>query len=207
MTEQHERRFSPRVALALTRREGAEGPGTLAGHAAVFNQRAEIYPGFFEEIAPGAFAESIRADDIFGLWQHRSDQVLGRLRAKSLRLAEDDVGLATEIDLPATALGADVAQLVGRGDVTGMSFGFNVLDQEWITLPDGADLRIVKRVKLWEVSPVTFPAYDGTDLALRARDLWRAARDKDAAAPLGRPAPKAPDFTILRARLRLAGAL
>ncbi|MGE3932367.1 MAG: HK97 family phage prohead protease [Rhodospirillaceae bacterium] len=198
MTEQHERRFSPRLALALAKREGAEGPGTLAGHAAVFNQRAEIYTGFFEEIAPGAFAESIAGDDVFGLWQHRTDQVLGRLRSKSLRLAEDDVGLAVEIDLPSTALGADVAQLVGRGDVTGMSFGFNVLDQEWLTLPDGADLRIVKRVKLWEVSPVTFPAYDGTDLALRDRDAARAAR-----AATQTP----PDFTIVRARLRLAGVL
>lgn len=175
MTETMERRVAPAAALALETRsegDGARGPGTLKGHAAVFAQRTEIGAGYpwswFEEVAAGAFAESIARDDIFGLWQHRTEDVLGRLRAGTLRLAEDDVGLATEIDLPGTTLGADVAQLVGRGDVSKMSFGFTVLDEEVRPLPDGKELRILKRVKLWEVSPVTWPAYDGTDVGMRA---------------------------------------
>ena len=142
--------------------------GTLYGYAAVFEQRADMY-WFAEEIAPGAFAESIAQDDVRALWNHDQSSVLGRNIAGTLRLAEDPNGLAIEIDLPDTQVGRDAAVSVSRGDVSQMSFMFEALDAEWRT-EGGLEIRRLTKVKLYEVSPVTFPAYEGTDVALRARD-------------------------------------
>lgn len=195
MADKHERRHAARGTLAIEHRAEQPGPGTLVGHAAVFNQRAEIWRDFWEEVAPGAFRQSIGEDDIRALWEHDSREVLGRNRARTLRLAEDDVGLAVEIDLPDTTRAREIALLIGRGDVSQMSFGFRVLDEEWQRLPTGGELRILKRVQLWDVSPVTYPAYEGTDIALQARDAWRAAQ---------RPAFDPARLALRRRRLELA---
>lgn len=153
----------------------AEGGVTLRGHAAVFEQLSENLGGFREKIRAGAFAESIRRDDIRALWNHDPNVVLGRNRAGTLRLKEDDVGLAVAIDLPDTAPARDMAHSIERGDVTQMSFGFSVKPdgQDWAEDDDGMVIRTLTAVRLFDVSPVTFPAYPQTDIAVRALESWR----------------------------------
>jgi hypothetical protein len=151
----------------------------MVGHAAVFDQETDIGGWFRERIAPGAFKQSIREDDIRALWNHNPDYILGRNTAKTLTLTEDDTGLKTTIDPPDTQFARDLAVSIARGDITQMSFAFMVLEEEWITGErKELDLRTIKKVRLYDVSPVTFPAYEGTDIALRSRAVW--ARQQEA---------------------------
>jgi len=140
----------------------------IKGHAAVFNEIAGDPLMFLEQIAPGAFSDSIGKDDVRALWNHNPDYVLGRNKAGTLSLSEDDRGLAIEINPPDTQWARDLMHSIDRGDVSQMSFGFRVLDQAW-EVRDGIDIRTLKKVELWDVSPVTFPFYEGTDVALRSK--------------------------------------
>lgn len=144
---------------------------TVAGYAALFGSHTVIGDDYREVIARGAFAETILGD-VRALFNHDSGRVLGRTVAKTLRLAEDATGLATEIDLPDTTDGRDLATLVERGDISGMSFGFNVTKQTWDETGD-MPTRTILAVDLREVSPVTFPQYTDTTIALRSLDAAR----------------------------------
>lgn len=163
-----------RRAFALDELRVTEGDSRqIVGHAAVFNTRAEIFRGFFEEIQPGAFTDAIETDDVRALWNHNPDYVLGRNGARTLTLREDKQGLAVEIDPPPTTWANDLLISMRRGDVSQMSFGFRIRQVEdaesWGTLPDGSILRRIKAVELFDVSPVTFPAYPETDVGVRER--------------------------------------
>lgn len=150
------------------------GPTVLKGHAAVFDSLSEDLGGFRERIAPGAFTEAIQTDDVRALLNHDPNILLGRNRSKTLRLAEDAHGLAIEIDLPDTQAARDLSVLIGRGDLTQMSFGFSVRPggQEWAKDDNGTAIRTLKKVRLYDVSPVTFPAYPATDVAVRDWKAW-----------------------------------
>lgn len=157
-----------RRAFPLEIRETAPEKRTIVGHAAVFDTITDL--GLFKErVARGAFAESIKRDDIRALFNHDPNIVLGRNKAGTLRLREDEKGLAVEIDLPDTQWARDLQVSVERGDINQMSFGFEVLDASWDVV-DGEEVRTLKRVKLWDVSLVTFPAYPTTDAGLRS--VW-----------------------------------
>lgn len=169
-----ERRAFAVVGLEL--RE-ASGKRQLRGHAAVFHQLSEDLGGFREQIAPGAFLEAIEKDDIRALFNHNPDFVLGRNMAKTLRLSEDLRGLAIEIDLPDTQTVRDlVVAPIERGDVSQMSFGFSVRPggQDWAKDDEGRTIRTLKKLRLYDVSPVTFPAYPQTDIAVREMRAWQA---------------------------------
>lgn len=158
-------------------REVREGEGRkLVGHAAVFNELAEIGGYFKEKILPGAFKDSIATDDIRSVWNHNPDYVLGRNKAGTLELSEDDIGLAVIIDPPDTQWANDFLTTIDRGDVSQMSFMFTPLTDRWEKI-DGDEVRIIEKVKLWEVSPVTFPAYPMTDIGLR--DILRDETELD----------------------------
>jgi uncharacterized protein len=144
------------------------GKLTATGHAAVFNRLSQNLGGFVEQVAPGTFAKTIVEQDIRALFNHDENAVLGRLGPGTLRLAEDDTGLAYEIDLPDTTVGRDVAKLIERGDVSGSSFGFRTIDDEWGETPEGFPLRTLTQVSLRDVGPVTFPAYTDSTSALRS---------------------------------------
>lgn len=147
-------------------------PSVISGYAAVFNARSDLIWGEFREvIAPGAFAESLQRDDVRALWQHDTAQVLGRKRAGTLTLEEDDHGLRVEIHPPDTQTGRDAVALIQRGDVSEMSFMFTVRPkgESWAEDTDGTKVRTVLKAKLWEVSPVTFPAYPQTEVGMRSQ--------------------------------------
>jgi HK97 family phage prohead protease len=144
---------------------------TLTGYAARFNEPSEPLP-FVERIAPNAFKRSLRAkNDIKLLWNHDSSMVLGSTRSGTLRLAEDEMGLRVEADLPDTQAGRDAKVLINRGDVTGFSFGFTVPPGGDTWNADGTE-RTLKSVRLLEVSTgVAFPAYPSARLPLVNRLL------------------------------------
>lgn len=145
---------------------------SISGHAAVFNEQADIM-GFREQIAPGAFSDSIKTDDVRALFNHDPNHVLGRNRAGTLKLHEDRKGLAIEVIPPDTQFSKDLMTSIKRGDIDQMSFGFQVIAEEWREGEDGEpDLRTLKEVRLFDVSPVTFPAYTGTDVAVRSHEAW-----------------------------------
>lgn len=172
-----ERRFVSAQGLRIERRDGA--PVRLVGHAAVFNALSENLGGFREQIKPGAFADAVKTDDVRALFNHDPNFVLGRSTNGTLRMVEDAKGLAVEIDVPETPQIRDlVLAPIERGDVSQMSFGFSVNPggQDWAEDSEGRLIRTLTSVRLYDVSPVTFPAYPQTDIAMRSLNEWRAHR-------------------------------
>ena len=201
-----ERRGASLSGAAIETR--ADGVKTLRGHAAVFNQLSEDLGGFREQLTPGAFTEALLISDIRALFNHDGNFVLGRNRAGTLRLAEDARGLAIEIDLPDTQFARDLAVSIARGDVDQMSFGFEVAPggSTWAQ-EGGATLRTITKIgRLYDVSPVTFPAYPQTDVALRGLKAFAAAKDAPDPASTLDPAAEIdirrfPHLALMRARL------
>jgi HK97 family phage prohead protease len=154
-------------------RDDATAP-RLSGYAAVFNQRANIAGLFDEEILPGAFTAAIGRDDVRALFNHDGNFVLGRSSSGTLRLVQDDHGLRYEVDPPDTTWARDLLVTVRRGDVSQSSFAFGVDEEEWDYSNRAMPLRKIKAVRLYDVSPVTYPAYDGTEVSARCRDLAAA---------------------------------
>lgn len=136
----------------------------LEGYAATFTAEADL-GSFVERIEPGAFRSAL-GGDILALLDHDAGKVLGRTRSGTLSLREDAKGLAFTLELPDTQSGRDVLALAERGDLGGMSFGF--------TVPDGGErwegrTRHLRSIDLKEISVVSaWPAYQGTEIALRA---------------------------------------
>ena len=167
----------------------AESDGlNFRGYAAVFDSPSEDLGGFRESISPGAFATSLRRrkGDIRLFLNHNWDILLGSKGAGTLRLKEDGHGLYVDADLPDNEWGRPVRDAVVRGDINGMSFGFNVPKggDEW---NEDRTERRLNDIYLLEVSPVTsWPAYPATSASVRALaelvdasedDLTRALRD------------------------------
>lgn len=164
------------------------GGTVLDGHAAVFNRDSEEMWGFTEQVAPGAFARAIRDDDVRALFNHNPDYILGRNTAKTLRLAEDSVGLAFDVDLPDTQCARDLAVSIGRRDITGCSFSFMTRADKWVYNEDGTVKRTILDVELCDVGPVTFPAYPDTDVAVRSlmQEIAEAGKRRATGAPAAR---------------------
>ena len=141
---------------------------TAIGYASVFNRLSQNLGGFVEQVRSGTFSKTIQEADVRALFNHDADQVLGRSKSGTLRMQEDEKGLRYEIDLPNTQLGRDLAALLERGDISGSSFGFTTISDEWGETDDGYPLRTLTEVKLRDVSPVTFPAYTSSEASLRS---------------------------------------
>lgn len=155
----------------------------ISGYAAVFNQDADIAGLFTESIKPGAFKRSLeQSDDIKALFNHDTAKVLGATKNNSLELSEDSNGLKFRLapNLE-TSTGKDVYELVKRGDVDKMSFGFYIVEDRWST-KDGRDHREILEADLFEVSVVTFPAYSGTSAQARsAEEIYNEHKEKQQA--------------------------
>lgn len=138
----------------------------LEGYAALFGTEARIGGELVETIAPGAFTSTLATrTDILALVDHDPARVLARTRSGTLRLSQDSRGLAFDLDVPDTQAGRDVLALAERGDLGGMSFGFNATDDN-VT----GNRRELRSVELYEISVVAaFPAYADTVVNARAK--------------------------------------
>ena len=143
------------------------------GHSAVFDSLSEDLGGFREKIKPGAFLQTIKADDIRALFNHDTNYVLGRSTSGTLSLAEDGQGLKVMINPPDTQWAKDLMRSVERGDISQMSFAFRVLEDDWDE-KGNFPTRTLLKVKLYDVSIVTYPAYPQTDIKVRSTsDIFR----------------------------------
>lgn len=151
----------------------AEGEAIkVSGYAAVFNQEADIGGWFREVIAPGAFKDAIGRDDVVFLINHEG-LPLARTRSGTLTIREDDKGLYMETELdPCDPDVMCIVPKMKRGDLDKMSFAFLPTIQEWDESGD-IPIRTIMEASLSDVSIVTNPAYDGTDIGLRSLDAHR----------------------------------
>lgn len=161
-----ERRTFDLTEMRVSRADG-ETP-KITGHASVFNKLSENLGGFREKVAPGAFSKTIEESDIRALWNHNPDYVLGRNKSGTLALAEDKKGLAIEIEPPDAQWAKDLMETIKRGDVDQMSFSFVTIKDRWENKEGKDSIRTLEEVELFDVSPVTFPAYPQTDVNVRS---------------------------------------
>jgi uncharacterized protein len=152
----HEERVN---VIDLEVRETGDGM-TFEGYAAVFNSESEDLGGFREFIAPGAFKRSLQSrNEVKLLWNHDAGEPLASVRGGTLKLTEDDRGLKVEARLANTSRGRDVAELIRSKTVDSMSFGFSVIKDTWNA---EGNVRTLNAVRLFEISMVSFPAYQAT---------------------------------------------
>lgn len=163
-----------RVFNTEFRIEKREGKETLVkGHAAVFDTLSENLGGFREKIRVGAF-DNVLTDDVRVLFNHNSDLILARTTANTARIGVDSTGLPFDYDSGDHSYSRDLIISMERGDVTQASFGFIVGEDQWDEDDDGRLVRTIIKIKrLFDVSPVTFPAYPDTDVAKRSMDDWK----------------------------------
>ncbi|UGO51552.1 putative prohead protease [Bacillus phage vB_BanS_Booya] len=158
-----------------------EGKRTISGSIKYNNESAEMRDWwgdtFVEEIAEGAFDESLKVRDVVGLWSHDTSQVLGNTKSKTLRIENDKKELRFELDIPNTTVGNDAWELIKRGDVDGVSFGMKVTKDKWSS-EERENGKIYKRsilnAELYEISPVAFPAYPTNEVSVRSLDDFKA---------------------------------
>jgi hypothetical protein len=165
--------------------EGEAESRRVEGYASIFNTRSEnlgSYDSWFEIVKPGAFANALTKSDVRCLFNHDPNLVLARSKSKTLELREDDKGLLYSFDAPETTFGDDFLKMLRRGDVDQSSFSFSVKRSVWrdIKEADGSITweRTIEEVDtLFDVSPVTYPAYADTTVA--SRSLEAAKRPVD----------------------------
>lgn len=175
----------------------ADGKPEIVGYAAVYFRTDEpgteyqMYSDLVERIMPGAFDRALREkQDVRALFNHNPENLLGRTVAGTLTLSVDDRGLFYRFQPPDTTIGRDVLESINRGDLSGSSFAFTVArgGAEWHE-ENGVAVRILRDVNLFDVGPVTFPAYGATSTGTRAdgsddvrQDFqqWKTARQAEA---------------------------
>ena len=189
-----ERREAPLTNVEL--RAEDDGSVTFSGYAAVFDQEADL--GYFrEKIAPGAFKRTIRNKADVRFLVNHDGVPLARSKSGTLSLAEDDRGLHVEakLDLDNPTV-RELVSAMRRGDLDQMSFAFAPVKEARDEAED-PPLRILREVKLFDVSAVTFPAYEGTSAEVRAaaEELLRRYDDEDTD-------PDEPDSTTPDAEVR-----
>ena len=161
--------YETRAFKCELRATGGERP-KIEGYAAVFNVLSEDLGGFRELIKQGAFRKTISEGDVRALFNHNPDHVLGRTKPGTLTLREDQHGLAIQIDPPNSQVARDLIESIERGDIDAMSFGFEKMKDRWLK-EDRQQIRELLEVRLYDVSPVTFPAYEATSIDVRARKM------------------------------------
>jgi HK97 family phage prohead protease len=141
-----------------------EGTRTIEGYAAKFGKWSQDLGGFREIIDRGAFKKTLKEADIRILQNHDSNFVLGRNKSGTAELWEDKTGLRFKVNLPDTSYAKDLVEIMKRGDVTQCSFGFIPIKDEW---RNDFSERVLKEVRLFDASIVTYPAYEDTEAQVR----------------------------------------
>jgi len=154
-----------------------DGETIVRGYAAVFGQLSEDLGGFKEQIDSRAF-DNVLEDDVVAVFNHDMNIIFGRTSSGTLKLSVDERGLVSEITMPNTQAAKDTIELMRRGDINKMSFGFIVDVDKWKESERGY-VRTVKEVKrLIDVSLVTKPAYPQTTAAVRSLDNYKKQTPK-----------------------------
>ncbi len=170
MNKENRMAYQARSSKSKFETREADGEMYISGYFAVFNSEYEIWPGAVESVAETAFDGAL-SDDIRCLINHETRLVLGRNKAGTLTLKTDARGLWGEVRInPNDQDAVNLYERVKRGDVDQCSFGFDILDEEFEDRGDTVKWTI-KKVKLYEVSVVTFPAYEETSVSARKRQL------------------------------------
>ena len=161
----------------------SDQPTRIIGYGSVFNSRSEPLWGFREIIKPGAF-DDVLTNDVRALFNHDPNFILGRSAANTLSLSVDDRGLQYNIVAPDTQTIRDlVIAPMMRGDINQSSFAFQVArdGEDWYQDDEGIVIReISKFSRLYDVSPVTYPAYQDADSGVRSMKAWQEARNSGA---------------------------
>lgn len=195
-----------RTIVTELRASESDGARYITGHGAVFDQEAEIWDGIFEVVRAGAFIDTMNRADVRALFNHDPNFVLGRNRAGTLQLSEDEIGLAYRILLNEdVSYARDLYASLQRGDITQSSYAFLPVQQRWTDREDGTQLRELLQVDLFDVSPVTYPAFLGADS--QARGIFvptSVATGRPPEATEGAtPVDRAGALRLRRARLKL----
>lgn len=160
-----------------------DGKRYISGYAAIFYRDGdkgteyELFKDLFERINKGAFSEAVKEDDVRALLNHDPNLLLART-GNGLKLTEDEVGLRYEF--PVDESDPDHMRVLAkleRGDLTGSSFGFEPVERRWVEY-QGYDVVELVKVRLFDVSPATFPAYEGTSVGVRTNDGLKAVKDE-----------------------------
>ena len=138
----------------------------ITGYAAVFDTETYSVGNFAERVAKGAFSKSIKREDVRCLFNHDPNYVLGRVKSKTLALEEDTKGLKYRVSPPDTTWARDLMVSIKRGDVSQNSFSFEIIKERWERREGRGSVRIIEEAKLFDVSPVVYPAYTETELWL-----------------------------------------
>lgn len=161
-----ERRFFSEP-VGFEKREDGVDENVIEGYAAVFNKDSEDFGGWNERIAPGAFSDVLK-DNAVALFNHDMNLVLGR-NGVNVSLSEDATGLRYKVKLPDTSFAKDLRQLIKDGIIHQSSFAFTVSEQEWKHSDSKPSVRTIKKIKrLYDVSPVTTPAYPDASVGARS---------------------------------------
>ena len=158
------RSYPGRVEL----RQAASGARRIYGYAARFEELSEDLGGWREIIDP-AFFDGVIANDVRALWQHDPSYVLGRTAAGTAWLTLDEAGLLYEAEPSAAQWAQDALASIERGDVSESSFSFMVAEDRWDVVGNVVIRRLLKAERLYDVSPVTFPAYPTTSISVSQR--------------------------------------
>lgn len=163
-------RYLPACELRLE--VSGEKP-TIVGYAAVFGSLSHDLGGFKERIKPGAFRDALTTQpDVRALVDHDPSKILGRSKAGTLSMVEDERGLLVTITPPDTQLARDLLENLKLGNIDGMSFGFRAIKDVW-SREEGIAVRELERVDIFDVSVVSVPAYPDTTVAVRSLESWK----------------------------------
>lgn len=158
------------LGAAVEVREAGEGKRFFVGRAAEYGVWSDLLFGSFrEQLAPGVFDDSLKRTgrDVIATVGHDETKIIGRESAGTLVITPDERGLSVEVPVSAYTYAADLAEAIRRGDLRGMSFIFDVVDDKWESR-DGVPHRTVTKADIYEVSFVHFPAYPQTEAGFRA---------------------------------------
>lgn len=171
-----ERRFF-NTEVTIEKRDDSNEPQLIEGMAALYNNRTKIGDWFEEEILPGAF-DDVLNDDVRCLFNHNPNFPLARSKngVGTLKLELTDQGLRYSYKTPDRTFARDLEDAIATGDVTGSSFAFRIKEEKWITRDNDVELRqIIKFERLYDVAPVTYPAYPDASVGKRSLDSFRTS--------------------------------
>ena len=157
------------ISSGVKLEERAGSRPRLTGYGLVFERESEPLGGFTEVISRDVVIEPF--EDVVATFNHNPNALLGRQSSGTLELKRDERGIFYSIDVPETSIGKDVRELVSRGDIAGSSFTFDALEDSW-QRENGINVRTLRRIAVYELGPVTFPAYPDTTAAARCLASW-----------------------------------